>query len=53
MAFETIKSVFVVLMTGICVENIRKLIEAKRGGERFLKLSFKTGGFCLSMFSQH
>ncbi len=29
MALETSLSVFVVLMTGICVENTRKLIEAK------------------------
>ncbi len=30
MALETSLSVFAVLMTGICVENTRKLIEAKR-----------------------
>ncbi len=30
MALETSLSVFATLMTGICVENTRKLIEAKR-----------------------
>ncbi len=30
MALEMSLSVFAVLMTGICVENTRKLIEAKR-----------------------
>ncbi len=30
MALETIKSVFAALMTGISVENTRKLIKAKR-----------------------
>ncbi len=55
MALETSLSVFAVLMTGICVENTRKLIEAKR--REYLKLtgmcSFKTGGVCPSLFSQH
>ncbi len=55
MTLEKNVSMFTVLMTGMCVENTRKLIEAKR--REFLKLtgmcSFKTGEFCPSMFSQH
>ncbi len=53
MALETSLSVFAVLMTGICVENTRKLIEAKRREKLTGMCYFKTGEFCPSMFSQH